>query len=213
MENKKPNSKSFHNPADVADDQLSLVDRAVIYAVKAHTGSFRKSSGTPYIVHPMEAASIAASVSQDLSPEERQNVIAAAVLHDVLEDTGATEETVREMFGEDVLRLIKSDSEKKRPELPSSETWKIRKEETIEFVKNKASLDEKMVIFADKLSNMRSVHQDFKRIGDELWNKFNIKDKSMHGWYYKSFIANMKEFEGEPAYEEYKQKCAEVFGE
>ncbi len=213
MENKKTTSKSFHDPANVTEEQLSLLDRAVIFAVKAHTGSFRKSSGTPYIVHPMEAASIAAAVSCGLSPEERQNVIAAAALHDVLEDTGATEETVEALFGKEVLRLIKSDSEKKRPELPSSETWQIRKEETIDFVKNRATLDEKMVIFADKLSNMRSIHQDYRRIGDELWNRFNVKDKAKHGWYYKSFIENMKEFEGEPAFEEYKEKCAEVFGE
>lgn len=205
--------KTLHNPAEVTEDKLSLVDRAIIFAVKAHNGSYRKSSKTPYIVHPMEAGVIAASLSVGLSPEERETIIAAALLHDVLEDTVTTPEDVRRLFGDEVLRLIKSDSENKRPDLPSAETWEIRKQETLDFVRNEARFDEKIVIFADKLSNIRSVCQDYRRIGDELWNRFNIKDKKKHGWYYCSFIDLMKEFEGQTAYDEYKEKCAEIFGE
>ncbi len=199
-------------PAEAeSGEKLSLLDRAVIFAVKAHSGSFRKGTKMPYIVHPMEAASIAASLCRDLPPEEREKVIVAAVLHDVLEDTGTTEEVVAFEFGEDVLKLVKSDSENKRPELPAAETWQIRKQETIDFVKYKATVEEKIVIFADKLSNMRSLYADFLVIGDELWNRFNVKEKSKHAWYYGSFVENMKEFEGTPAYEEFVLKFRAVF--
>lgn len=65
---------------------MNILDKAIIYAAKAHSGAFRKSSQIPYIVHPMEAATIAARMTDDMK------VIAAAVLHDVIEDTPTTVE-------------------------------------------------------------------------------------------------------------------------
>lgn len=210
---KKTSNKAMHNPADITefDKGLSLVDRAVIFAVKAHMGSKRKGSGTPYIVHPMEVGVIAAALSTNFGDEARQNIIAAALLHDVLEDTAATPEYITEKFGPEVLRLIKSDSENKRPGIPSAESWQIRKEETIDFVKNRATLDEKIIIFADKLSNLRSIFWDYRREGDKLWNKFNMKDPAKHAWYYSAFADLMTEFSEEPAYMEYKQLLKVIF--
>ena len=104
----------------------------MIFASKAHDGMFRKGSNIPYIVHPMEAGAIAASVTDD------EEVIAAAILHDVLEDTSICEEEIENEFGKEVLRLVKSDSEDKREELPPEQTWKIRKQETIDYLRNKA---------------------------------------------------------------------------
>lgn len=183
-----------------------MVEKAMIFASEAHCGMLRKGTKIPYIVHPMEAGAIAASITDDIE------VISAAILHDVLEDTSVTEEQIEEKFGKEVLRLIKSDSEDKRENLPPEETWKIRKQEIIEFLKNKADKKEKIIAMADKLSNIRAIYRDYEKIGDELWNRFNQKDKNLHAWYYGSFVETLSDLEGTDAYKEYCELIKKVFG-
>lgn len=178
----------------------------MIFASEAHRGAVRKGTDIPYIVHPMEAGAIAASVTDD------REVIAAAILHDVLEDTDTTENEIVSEFGKEVLRLIKSDSEDKREDLPPEQTWKIRKQETIDYLKNKADRKEKIIALSDKLSNIRAIYRDYRKLGDSLWNRFNQKDKNEHGWYYKSFKETLSEFEGTAAYAEYCEIVNKVFG-
>ena len=79
---------------------MELVSEAVAFAVKAHDGMRRKKSDLPYILHPMEAAVIGGTMTED------QNVIAAAALHDVVEDTGITIEEIEERFGKRVKELV-----------------------------------------------------------------------------------------------------------
>lgn len=183
-----------------------MVEKAMIFASKAHCGTFRKGTKIPYIVHPMEAGAIAASITDD------EEVISAAILHDVLEDTFVSAEEIEKEFGKEVLRLVKSDSENKREELPPEETWKIRKQETIEYLKNKADKKEKIVALADKLSNIRAICRDYEKIGDELWNRFNQKDKNEHEWYYKSFAETLSELSETAAYREYCELTYKIFG-
>ena len=71
----------------------SLLDKAIVFAVNAHSGLERKGKGFPYIVHPMEAASIAATRTND------QELLAAAVLHDTVEDTEVTLKDIEREFG------------------------------------------------------------------------------------------------------------------
>lgn len=98
-----------------------ILDKAIIFAVNAHRGQFRKGSDTPYILHPMEAAAIVGTMTAD------DEVLAAAVLHDTVEDTGTTTEQIREQFGERVAALVSAESENKREDQPAASTWKIRK--------------------------------------------------------------------------------------
>ena len=72
---------------------MNIIEKAIQFATKAHEGAYRKGTSLPYIIHPLEAASIAAQITED--PE----VIAAAVLHDVVEDTSFTEDNIRVLFG------------------------------------------------------------------------------------------------------------------
>ncbi|HEX5497742.1 MAG TPA: HD domain-containing protein, partial [Thermomicrobiales bacterium] len=76
-----------------------LVDRAVDYAIQAHAGSVRKS-GEPYVVHPIEAATILARMQLD--PE----TVAAGLLHDAVEDTTCTLEQIEAEFGRRVALLV-----------------------------------------------------------------------------------------------------------
>lgn len=184
---------------------MTVLDKAIIFAAKAHSGVCRKGSNIPYIVHPMEAASIAARMTDDLE------VIAAAVLHDVVEDTPATAEQLEAEFGERVAGLVGADSEDKREDRPPAETWEIRKSELLEFLP-KASRDEQIIILADKLSNLRSMYRDYAEIGDELWNRFNVKDKSKHAWYYCGVAQKLDKVADTTVYEEYTQLLSKVFG-
>lgn len=200
---------------------MDIFDKAIMFAARAHSGSFRKGTTTPYIVHPMEAAAIVATMTDD------KVVLAAAVLHDVVEDTEYTIEDIRREFGEDVARLVSAESEDKRDDLPAGDTWKIRKQETLERLKN-ATREEKMIVLGDKLSNIRAMYRDYAVLRDELWERFNQKDKSEHGWYYKAIAELLGELgEGSglgrglgrgsgsddaSAYKEYAELVGKVFG-
>jgi myo-inositol-1(or 4)-monophosphatase len=91
---------------------MELVSEAIMFAVKAHDGMRRKKSELPYILHPMEAAVIVGTMSDD------QNLIAAAALHDVVEDAGVTLEEVEMRFGKRVRELVGAETEDKRADLP-----------------------------------------------------------------------------------------------
>ena len=72
---------------------MELVSEAIAFAVKAHDGMRRKKSEAPYILHPMEAAVIVGTMTDD------QAMIAAAALHDVVEDAGITIEEISDSIG------------------------------------------------------------------------------------------------------------------
>ena len=84
-----------NNPLDT-----TLLDRAIIFAVHAHAGTERRGKGFPYIVHPMEAVEIVSTITPD------QELLAAAALHDVIEDTDITVGTLRAEFGDRVAALV-----------------------------------------------------------------------------------------------------------
>lgn len=77
----------------------AILDRAIIFAVRAHTGTERRGKGFPYIVHPMEAVEIVATMTKD------QELLAAAALHDTLEDTNITLDQLRDEFGDRIASL------------------------------------------------------------------------------------------------------------
>ncbi len=160
---------------------MNIIEKAIQFASKAHEGACRKGTSLPYILHPLEAASIAAQITED--PE----VIAAAALHDVVEDTSFTEKDIRVLFGNRVANLVMFNTEDKRRELPASETWTMRKQETIMHLSH-ASDDEKIVAFADKLSNLRSMLMDYVREEELFWNRFEQKDPAKHVWYYGAMM-------------------------
>ena len=96
--------------------------------------------------------------------------------------------------------------------LPAGETWRIRKEETVRRLET-ASREEKILVLADKLSNLRSLYQGELAAGDTLWQRFHQKDKGQHRWYYESIGARLGELAGTAAYQEYRALLTRVFGE
>ena len=87
---------------------MELVSEAMVFAVRTHDGMRRRQSNLPYILHPMEAAAIVGSLT------DNQEVIAAAVLHDVVEDAGVTMQQIEERFGKRIAQLVASETENKR---------------------------------------------------------------------------------------------------
>ena len=204
MATKALNRKDFEV---LLDESISLMDRAIVFATRAHSGTYRKGTSIPYIVHPIEAAAIVSTMTTD------PDMIAAAVLHDVVEDTDTTVEEIRFFFNRHIAKLVEAESENKRKDLPPQETWMLRKMETLEFLRTEADREAKILALADKLSNMRAIHRDQNTIGDKLWERFNEKDKSKHGWMYRQVADALSELSDTFAWQEYDELVRKTFEE
>ena len=184
---------------------MELVSEAIAFAVKAHDKMRRKNGESPYILHPLEAAVIVGTMTND------QEIIASAVLHDVVEDTDISIEEIGDKFGSRIKELVQSETENKRADRPPEETWRIRKEESLIDLKNATDIAVLMLWLGDKLANMRAIYREWKEIGDDIWQKFNQKDKSAQAWYYKSIVELTSRLSNYSAWVEYKTLTELVF--
>ena len=181
-----------------------LLDRAIIYAVHAHAGTERRGKGFPYIVHPMEAVEIVATMTSD------QELLAAAALHDTVEDTDVTVEDIRREFGDRIANLVASESDTFEEGVSEEDSWHSRKRAAIERLAN-ASHDAKIVALGDKLSNMRAIARDYAVQGDAFWNIFHAKDPKDHEWHYRGLAESLKELSDTFAYKEFESLINKVF--
>ena len=183
-----------------------LFEDALRFATEAHAGMVRKASSMPYILHPMEVATIAATMSED------REVLAAALLHDVVEDTPHTLEEIESLFGSRVAALVAAETEDKREGQPPAETWRIRKEESLVELAH-GDRDAKILWIADKLSNMRSFYRLYLERGSSLWNDFNQKDPKQQLWYYTNIVRLTEDLSDETAWQEFEWLVRTVFAE
>ncbi|MBR1637560.1 MAG: bifunctional (p)ppGpp synthetase/guanosine-3',5'-bis(diphosphate) 3'-pyrophosphohydrolase [Bacteroidales bacterium] len=181
-----------------------LVDRAILFAVKAHSGTERRGKGFPYVIHPMEAMAIVATITPD--PE----LLAAAALHDTVEDTDITLDILRAEFGERVAKLVADESDVFTEGKSEEETWHQRKKAAIDRLA-RAPHDAKIVALGDKLSNMRAIARDYAAQGDALWNIFHAKDPKDHEWHYRGLADALRELQDTPAFQEFEQLINQVF--
>ncbi len=181
-----------------------LLDRAIIFAVKAHHNSERRGKGFPYIVHPMEAVEIVATITPD------QELLAAAALHDTIEDTEVTYDQIREAFGERIADLVHAESDEMPEGKSEEDSWHDRKQAAIDRLAA-ASYDAKIVAMGDKLSNMRAIWRDYRTKGDALWQIFHVKEKASHEWHYRGLAASLSELSDTFAYQEFVRLIEEVF--
>ncbi len=181
-----------------------LLDRAIVFAVRAHAGTERRGKGFPYIVHPMEAVEIVATMTKD------QELLAAAVLHDTVEDTDTTVEQIRTEFGDRIASLVASESDIVLDGVSEEDSWHARKQAAIDRLA-RASHDAKIVALGDKLSNMRAIARDYAQQGDALWNLFHAKDPKEHEWHYRGLADSLRELQETFAYQEFEQLINQVF--
>lgn len=178
-----------------------LLDRAIHFAVDAHAGTERRGKGFPYIVHPMEAVAVVATMTSD------QELLAAAALHDVVEDTAISLERIREEFGDRIAKLVALESDSKDEGLD----WHARKQQAIDRLAG-APHDAKIVALGDKLSNMRAIARDYAVEGDALWNIFTVNDIREHEWHYRGLANSLRELSATNAFQEFERLIDEVFG-
>ena len=128
---------------------LDIIDRAYVYSARVHEGQVRLS-GEPYLSHPLEVAHILADMRLDVES------IAAALLHDVIEDTPATKEDIQEMFGPGVAHIVEGVT--KLSALPSSSKVVQHAESLRKMILAMAD-DIRVVLIklADRLHNMRTL--------------------------------------------------------
>lgn len=186
---------------------MSLFEDAVRFALEKHSGQRRKGADVPYILHPFEAATIVATMTED------ENVLAAAVLHDTIEDAGVTLDEVEERFGPRVAALVMTETEDKRENLDPSATWQDRKEETLMILKNSRDLAVKMLWMGDKLSNMRSFYRQYLEFGNAMWQNYHQKDPKIQSWYYHQIAEYTKDLAGFEAYREFVRLMNAIFSE
>ena len=183
-----------------------LVSEAIAFSTMAHDGMRRRKSSVPYILHPMEAGVIIGTIT------DKQEVIAAGILHDVVEDAGISIEEIGEKFGARVMELVASETENKREELPPEDTWRIRKEETLERLRTANDIDVMILWIGDKLSNIRAIYRDYLIEGNAVWNKFHQSDVNVQAWYYRSILKYTEQLSDTLAWIEYKTLVEKLFG-
>jgi (p)ppGpp synthase/HD superfamily hydrolase len=177
----------------------NLVEKAIEFAAIKHAGQLRKGTSIPYISHPFAVGMMLQQAG------EEETVIAAGLLHDMLEDTAATEEEVKRIFGEKVLLLVSAASESDKS-LP----WEERKRHTITQLAFR-SREELAIIVADKLHNLRSIRMDLNEFGEEVWCRFN-RGKEQQAWYYRGIVQALLERKNElPLIEELNKEVEQVF--
>lgn len=187
-------------------ENLEQLSEAICFATKAFDGMERKVDRHPAILHSLEAATIAQTLTDE------KEAVTAAVLHDTVEDAGVKIGEIMELFGDRVAELVLSETENKRVKQSPSDTWRERKEESIAVLKQTEDRGVKALYLGDKLSNLRSLNRSFEIYGNELWQNFNQKDPAEHKWYYTEIGKALSVFSGTPAYKEYISLINKIFG-
>ena len=120
---------------------------------------------------------------------------ALKALHSAGSPENMTPEELERTFGGRILSLVQEESEDKE------RTWRERKASTIEHLKQ-ASREVKLLTLGDKLSNMRSTARDYMVIGDEIWQRFNEKNRESHRWYLAGILDGLQDLKDLAAFQE-----------
>lgn len=138
-----------------------LVSAALEFAREAHAGQVRKGDGSPYIAHPVEVARLLYEAGF------RQTVIAAGLLHDVMEDCGVSVAELEERFGAEVVALVATLTADE-----SVEGYAAGKDQHRAAVRWGGS-PATAIYAADKLANLRSLSAAYREHGERLGERFN----------------------------------------
>ena len=176
--------------------ERSLIEKAALIAFVAHAGQVRKDGGSPYVIHPYMATLTLAAYGFS------EQVQAAALVHDVLEDTPVTAEQLEELLGAEIVRIVRVLSEDK--DLP----WETRKERYIEAIRG-ASPEVKAVSIADKIHNLESLLAAYAIQGADLWRVFN-RGRDQKVWFEKTLLQAFQETWSHPMIEHYAALVARM---
>ena len=158
-----------------------LVERAMRRAARAHRNHRRKASDLPYISHPAGVALILLQAGFD-----DEAMLAAALLHDVVEDTECDLADLEAEFPPVVVEYVDALTEDKHDADGRKRSWQSRKEDHLREVAE-ASPEARTIVLADKLHNLGCMVYDLDS-GEELWSRFGAAPDRVL-WYHREMIA------------------------
>lgn len=168
----------------------SLTERAALIAVTAHARQKRKDDDSPYVVHPFMVALMLARRGWS------EEAVAAALVHDVLEDTDYSEAELREAMGPAVMAIVDAVTN------DDALSWEDKKKKYIETVRAGGS-EAKAVATADKIHNAESLIAAHAAKGSAVWSHFNAgREKKL--WFENAMLAMLEESWDDPLVGEYK---------
>ncbi len=171
------------------EDDVDLT-QAFTYVYNAHAGNFRKGTEIPYIVHPMDVASIL------MKNGGSKMLVAAGLMHDLVEDTDVGLVEINKFYGSKIAELVKAVSEldesgQPYPSAEKAQSWKMRKGHSINAMKA-AGWEAKLLSCADKLANLRDMISDRNNDAEHMWERYNA-GKDEQEWYYSSMLEAYRE--------------------
>jgi (p)ppGpp synthase/HD superfamily hydrolase len=178
------------------------LERALRWASVCHRGQERRGSGVPYFVHLVAVAMILDRLGFG------DEVVTAGLLHDVVEDTGATLDEVRARFGPAVAGIVAHCSEVKTDASGRKRPWIDRKRDHLAAL-SEAPTEARAVVLADKLHNLLSIACDL-RDGLPVWSLFHA-DRGQVLWYYRTSVATLGT--GDPRLEAIAAECRRALDE
>ncbi len=176
-----------------------MVYDAIQASLEAHKDQLRKLDFDAYVAHPLEVAIILAQNGAD------EDVISAGILHDTVEDTAMTIEDLIARFGVRIAEIVAGCTEP-----PQQVGWHDRKTWAIQHVNQTATQDMRLVICADKLSNMRSIARNFRLHGEKVWSGFHAPYE-WQKWYYTEMLASLSPLSHLAMFKELEALIKEVF--
>tara|TARA_R110002095_G_scaffold208361_1_gene194011 strand:+ start:2163 stop:2801 length:639 start_codon:yes stop_codon:yes gene_type:complete len=161
-----------------------VVEHAIRLAAVAHKSQKRKSSGIPYIAHPMSVCLILMKAGF-----HEEAILAAAVLHDVVEDTDLTIEQLTEHFSADVIQYVKEMTEEKETSEGKKWNWRDRKQAHIDIMRQ-ATLGARAIELADKLHNLEAMLFDLQTENrQKFWGHFGASPAEIVQYYHSMIEA------------------------
>ncbi|QDT28649.1 GTP pyrophosphokinase [Gimesia panareensis] len=161
-----------------------VVENAIRVAAEAHKSQKRKSSGIPYIAHPMGVCLILVKAGF-----HEESILAAAALHDVVEDTALTFEDLAETFSDEILQYVREMTEEKEAEDGKKRSWRDRKRDHIQ-VMQQASEGARAIELADKLHNLEAMLFDLQTEDrSEFWGHFGASPQEIVQYYHSMIEA------------------------
>lgn len=183
-----------HRDEEESDSPLHFTHRltsAADYARTLHIER-RKGTGIPYLAHLFGVASLVMGEAGPNGFPVTEDMVIAALLHDAVEDHGGAErlEDIRVNFGSNVARMVEGLSDSLAADSNDKGPWEQRKREYIERLRSEAA-DVRLISAADKLYNARSILEDYRLIGAEIWRRFK-RSRDLQIWYFETILVEFK---------------------
>ena len=180
----------------------SLFCQATRLAAQAHDGAFCMGTHLPYLFHAMETAQIVATMTED------EDILAAAVLHDVLSCAGVSEEEMRETVGGHVTSLVLTVGQMHKAE--PGDMDHIQRQKQVDALLSERRVEVRKIVLGDTLSEVRLLQRRYQCLGEQVWEQYHCEREAL-GWYYQAVTDALQDLNTYPVWHELANTVWEVF--